>query len=96
MPRDNDKTASRFPFFSVAMVLLTLVVLIVFAMIIIDEDPPDLVGKWRGVNQTVSDIKGFQEWGEDGIYHRAARPPLSRAFRIQRRAQGLLRCNPPR
>ena len=67
MPRDNDKTASRFPFFSVAMVLLTLVVLIVFAMIIIDEDPPDLVGKWRGVNQTVSDIKGFQEW-EKTVY----------------------------
>lgn len=23
---------------------------------------PNLIGKWRGLNQTVSDFKGFKEW----------------------------------
>ncbi len=32
-----------------------------------DRKTPNLVGEWRGLNQTVSELKGFKEW-EKTVY----------------------------
>ncbi len=32
-----------------------------------NKEIPDLVGEWHGLNQTVSELKGFQEW-EKTVY----------------------------
>lgn len=44
---------------------LSLVAIVAFfaGVTVFYERPiPNLIGEWRGLNQTVSDLKGFQEW----------------------------------
>lgn len=60
---DTTKTQSNKGFYFAIFGSLALIVVLTVGLIsLIKPSTPNLVGEWRGVNRTVSDLKGFSEW----------------------------------
>ena len=49
------------------LMLIFVMVLVIGALVYDSRRIPNLLGEWRGINQTVSDLKGFREW-EKTVY----------------------------
>ncbi len=60
----SDSIMSAKYFYPLAILILALVV---GAFVYDSRRIPNLLGEWRGINQTVSDLKGFKEW-EKTVY----------------------------
>ncbi|MDD9817191.1 MAG: hypothetical protein OXU61_03500 [Gammaproteobacteria bacterium] len=51
-----------------SLLALTAVIALLPVAAFADDGIPDLVGDWKGVNYTLSDLKGYREWGEKVVH----------------------------
>ena len=65
------------------LMLIFVMVLVIGALVYDSRRIPNLLGEWRGINQTVSDLKGFREWEKTVYITEQKDRRFSRSFRIQ-------------